>query len=53
VTASPRALGALFTGFSDPIDLARAGLLSGVDLATAAFLRGAFATPPPSTPEHY
>jgi predicted acetyltransferase len=53
VTASIRALAALFTGFLDPIDLARAGLLIGLDQAAARFLREAFAAPRPWTAEHY
>jgi predicted acetyltransferase len=53
VTASPRALGALFTGFLDPLDLARAGLLNGLDQASLGFLREALAGQVPWTAEHY
>lgn len=52
-TASARALAGLFGGFLDPVDLARAGLLTGLDPDTVAFLREAFASPTPWTSEHY
>jgi len=53
LTAGVRALAALFTGFLDPLDLAGAGHLTGLDRPTAAFLREAFACPIPWTAEHY
>jgi predicted acetyltransferase len=53
LAASPRALATLFTGYLDPFELVRAGLLTGADQATIGFLREAFASPPPWTREHY
>jgi predicted acetyltransferase len=46
-------LAALFTGFSGPDELARAGLLDGPDPAGLEVLRAAFAGPKPYTAELY
>jgi predicted acetyltransferase len=50
---SIRGLAALFTGFAGPEQLARLGLLDGVDCAGLAVLRRAFASPEPFTAELY
>ena len=52
-TTSIRGLAALFTGFAAPVQLARVGLLDGVDAAGLELLRRAFASPPPFTAELY
>jgi predicted acetyltransferase len=48
-----RGLAALFTGFAAPDQLARVGLLDGVDGPGLELLRRAFASPPPFTAEQY
>jgi hypothetical protein len=53
VLASVRGLAALFTGFAGPDELARAGLLHGMDAGDLALLRAAFAGPAPFTAELY
>jgi hypothetical protein len=52
-TATIRGLAALFTGFAGPDELARTGLLGGVDPAGMEVLRTAFAGPTPFTAELY
>jgi predicted acetyltransferase len=52
-TASIRGLAALFTGFATADELARVGLLDGVDSAGLALLGRAFASPRPFTAEPY
>lgn len=52
-TTSIRGLAALFTGFAAPEQLARVGLLEGVDRAGLELLGRAFASPPPFTAEPY
>jgi predicted acetyltransferase len=51
--ASVQGLAALFTGFAAPDELARTGLLSGLDASDLADLRTAFAGPKPFTAELY
>jgi predicted acetyltransferase len=53
VVASVRGLAALFTGFAAPDELARTGLLDGLDQADLGVLRAAFAGPEPFTAETY
>jgi predicted acetyltransferase len=48
-----RGLAALFTGFLDPDELARVGLLSDAQPRELSFLRAAFSTRRPWTAEHY
>jgi predicted acetyltransferase len=52
-TTSIRGLAALFTGFATPDELARVGLLDGVDSTGLALLGRAFASPEPFTAEPY
>jgi predicted acetyltransferase len=52
-TADIRALASLFTGFTGPDDLIRAGLLAGFDPPAVELLRAAFASPRPWTAEFY
>jgi predicted acetyltransferase len=52
-TADVRALASLFTGFTGPDDLIRAGLLAGFDPPAVELLRAAFASPRPWTAEFY
>ena len=51
--ADVRGLAALFTGFLDPEDLARVGLLTGAQPHELALLRAAFCTRRPWVAEHY
>jgi len=51
--ATVRGLAPLFTGFTDPADLVRAGLLALPRPADLEFLRAAFASPRPWTAEVY
>jgi predicted acetyltransferase len=52
-TADIRGLASLFTGFTGPDDLVRAGLLAGFGPADLELLRAAFASPRPWTAEFY
>jgi predicted acetyltransferase len=52
-TSTIGGLAALFTGFSGPDELARAGLLDGLDPAGLEVLRATFAGPKPFTAELY
>ena len=52
-TADIRGLASLFTGFTGPDDLLRAGLLAGFDQPAVELLRAAFASPRPWTAEFY
>jgi predicted acetyltransferase len=52
-TAHIRGLASLFTGFTGPDDLVRAGLLGGFDREALDLLRAAFASPRPWTAEFY
>jgi predicted acetyltransferase len=52
-TADVRALASLFSGFTGPDDLLRAGLLAGFDPEAVELLRAAFASPRPWTAEIY
>jgi predicted acetyltransferase len=49
----PRGLAALFTGFLEPDDLVRAGLLTDAQPRELSFLRAAFSTRRPWVSEHY
>ncbi|MFL6203168.1 MAG: sterol carrier protein domain-containing protein, partial [Thermoanaerobaculia bacterium] len=49
----PRGLGALFTGYLDPDDLVRGGLLADGSPRELNLLRAAFCTKRPWVAEHY